>query len=363
MSKQRTGNSQMTTHAAKRMVRFLNGRPAECTINRHCHTLVFGFPGSNLVAAKSVDRHIIYCHGGTKATIASDLLAYFENEATRSIHYAIDVALRTSVQRTNREAVDQRNRRHTTPLFLVVEVDVGIPPIVLDSGECYSIDERIDGEAMIEGGRRGERTLMAFRTVDGAWPDCPTDGHIKNVVLTAIKIEQNVTGYIDQKCEGACFVNTEGEAVRYGADLIVSPVSVERVSDVDAATLEQKADRLRSMIGNMTSDLNEIMTEVFNSVVLDGTHDDADLRLWYLRLWEAIAGKRVKEKHVGYKQLENWSDVIAGNRSPKELKRYRNDIAHWDTERIDYSYLNDLQQTTLEVLRRKYATTKRGGLH
>ena len=47
-------------------------------------------------------------------------------------------------------------------------------------------------------------------------------------------------------------------------------------------------------------------------------------------------------------------------RTPKELKEYRNDIAHWHTGRIEGAYLSDLQRTALELLRRKYRPTKDG---
>ena len=292
-----------------------------------------------------------------KATILSDLLGYFENDTTESIHYAIDVALRTSVERTYRESVGQHNQKRATPLFLVIEEDVGVSPTELSGGECYRIDESVESEAMIDGGREGERMLMAFRTVDGSWPDYEPDRHIINVVLTAIKIEQNITGYVHQKCESACFVSTVGEAVRYGADLTTQPVQLDVVSEIEPSTLAQKAHSLQAIIGAMTWDLNGITTEVFDSVVREKTHDDAYLRLWYLRLWETIADKGAK-KYLGCKQLENWSDVVAGKRTPKELKRYRNDIAHWHTGKIDYSYLNDLEKTTLELLRRRYATTR-----
>ncbi len=53
-------------------------------------------------------------------------------------------------------------------------------------------------------------------------------------------------------------------------------------------------------------------------------------------------------------QLENIDTVVAGKRTPKELKEYRNAIARWYTGRIDYAYLSDLQRTALELLRRKY---------
>ena len=79
--------------------------------------------------------------------------------------------------------------------------------------------------------------------------------------------------------------------------------------------------------------------------------DDDHLRLSYLRLWQALEDAK---NHLDQPQLLNERQVIAGHRSPKELKDYRNDIAHWETGKIDRSYLDDLQHTAMELLRRKY---------
>ena len=35
-------------------------------------------------------------------------------------------------------------------------------PAVMSRDQCFTIDETRDGEAIIEGGRRGERALIAF---------------------------------------------------------------------------------------------------------------------------------------------------------------------------------------------------------
>ena len=64
------------------------------------------------------------------------------------------------------KAVQEANRRTkpTLPLFLVVEERREGRLTVLNSGECFTMDEFRDGEALIEGGRKGERALVAVNT-------------------------------------------------------------------------------------------------------------------------------------------------------------------------------------------------------
>ena len=74
------GRGGFTTHGAKRMTAPLGGRPAECTLTKHCRTSIFEYPGSYLV--EPADTQIVYSHDGTKVAIVSDLPAYFEQQPT-----------------------------------------------------------------------------------------------------------------------------------------------------------------------------------------------------------------------------------------------------------------------------------------
>jgi len=319
---------------------------------------VFKFPGSYLVAEEPVDHRVICSHSGLKASIVSNLPAYFEQEPVESPHYSIDVSLRTGVRSTYEKALERANRQPhpEVPLFVVIEEYAEVPPTVLNSGECFTIDECCDGEAMIEGGREGERALLAFRTSDGSWPDFRTDMSVVNVVLAAVKVEQNVTSHIEELYQCSCFVSSEGQAVYTMANSGLS-ASGRLGPSPEWPDFKKKADRIGALLRGMLSDSEPAVSELFNSILLDKTKDDGYLRLWYLRLWQALEDAK---RHLGYPQLMNISEVIAGKRTPKELKEYRDDIAHWHTGRIDHAYLGDLQRTALELLRRKYRLTKDG---
>lgn len=346
-----------TTHSTKSVAKALGGRSVACTITGYCRTFVFKFPGSCPVAEEPVEHQVIYSQDGLKASIVSDLPAYFEQDPAESLHYSIAVSLRANVRSIYEKAVEQANQRPDpeVPLFVVIEEYAKVPPTVLNSGECYMIDECHDGKAMIQGGREGEKALVAERTIDGSWPDFHADMSVVNVVLAAVKMEQNVTSHIKKLYNGSCFVSSGGQAV-YIRSAIAS-ASVETSSRLEPSDLRKKAGRIKSMLQGMRSDSEPATPELFDSIILSKTKDDSYLRLWYLRLWQALDDAK---KHLGYAQLDNLDTVIAGERTPKELREYRKDIAHWYTGKIDYAYLEDLQRTALELLRRKYRPTKDG---
>ena len=343
-------------HTAKLMATGIGGRPAECTITGHCRTFIFEYPGSYLVEA--ADHQIVYSNERLKAAIVSDLPAYFEQNAAETLHYSIDVSLRAAVHSTYEKAVEEANRQAhpKVPLFLVIEECAEVPPTALNSGECFTIEEYRDGEALIEGGREGEKTLGAIKTGDGSWPDFHTDMHAVNAVLTAVKVEQDFIHHIEKLYSCSCFVSREGQAVYILSPTLGRP-SLQTMSRLESRDIREKADRIESMLQAMMSDSEPAAPELFDSMVLDKTKNDGYFRLWYLRLWQAVDDAA---RHLGYPQLFNRSEVIAGKRTPKELKDYRRKIAHWYTGRIDFSQLNALQYTAMELLRRKYRPTQNG---
>ena len=348
-SLEQAGEGGMTTHFAKLMAKPLNGEPVDCTITGYCRTFLYDFPSAYLASGKPVDHQIIYSRDDLKVALVSDLPAYFEQQTTPSQHYATDVSLRAGVRRTYEKAVNQSSQQISPPFFLVIEQTVAVPPTVLNSGQCFTVDERRDGREMIEGGREGGRSLLAFHTIDAPWPDFQADKHAVNTVLAAIKAEQNHTGHIEELYQCACFVNSEGHAVYTLSPRISGIASL--ASRLEPSDLEEKAESIGFMLESMLSESDPVLTELFDSIVMDKTKDDDYLRLRYLRLCEALEDTG---SILGKPQPFNDDNVIAGTRSPKELLGYRNKIAHWHTGKIDHSCLSDLQLTAMELLRRRF---------
>ena len=347
-SLQRDRKGGFSTHAAKIMVKPLGGKPAECTLTGHCRTFIFEFPCSKVIAEEPVQHKVFFVKDGIKGAIVCDLAAYFEKAPADSLHFSIDVSLRAAIHSTYEKSIEEPGRTANS-LFLVIEEFTEFTPTAMSSGQCFTIDEVRDGEATIEGGRKGERALFAFPALGCPWPDLQADMYRVNVILAAVKAVQNATGHVTQLYECSCFMSSKREAV-YTLNPTMSG-SVVTVSRLTPEELEERASRIGSMVQSMMSDSDPVASELIHSMVLDKTKDDGYLRLSYLRLWQAVEDAK---KHLGQAELLNEKDVIAGNRSPKELKAYRNAVAHWHTGRIDHSYLSDLQYMTMELLRRKY---------
>ena len=334
----------------------LGGTPTECTIVGYCRTFLFKFPGSYLVSEEPVDHHIVYSHDCSRAAIVSDLPAYFERDPADSFHYSIDVSLRVQVRSTYDSAIKETSRKDhpEVPLFIVIEEHVNISSTLLNRGECFAIDECRDGTPVVEGGREGERALLAIRTVNGVWPNFHADMARRNVVLAAVKAEQDITGHIDELYSCSCFVSNDGLSV-YTLNPSTGRASVTTASRLELPNLKEKANRIRDMVQEMMVDPVQFAGELFDSILLDKTKDEKYFRLQYLRLWQALEDSSIK-KHLTKLQIRNYDKIIAGKKTPKELYRHRNDIAHWYTGEIDYSALQDLEHTVTELLRRKYGT-------
>ena len=285
----------------------------------------------------------------------SDLLAYFDEEPGGSLHFDISVSFRSSVRSVYEKSLEQQDRT-ARRLFLVIEEFSEFTPLLLNNEQCFLIDEVRDGEAVIVGRRPEEKALLAFPALGCPWPEFVPDMYRVNVILAAVKAVQNVIGNVQQLDESSCFVSSERETVyTLSLQMSASGVAVSRLTPED---LKERSQRIEIMVENMMSKAEPAAAELIDSIVLDKSTDDGYLRLSYLRLWQAVEDAR---RQLGHPGLLNENEPIAGDRAPKELKAYRNAIAHWNTGRIDHSYLSDLQYTTMELLRRKYGGTMEPG--
>ena len=341
----------VTTYAAKLAAEPLGGIVTVCTITHYCRTTVFRYPGCHMSTEAPVPQLMIAEDEAFRAAVASDLPAYFQRDVFP--HYAIDVSLRDGVDHVYRKVLSQ-SKSPNPPIFLVTEEYKTIPATQFANGECFLIDEWRDGKALIEGGREGERALLAFKTINGVWPEFFRDSHAVNTVLAAVKVEQNVTHHLDELYSCSCFVSDDERAV-YTAELTtsVSYGGVRVSSSVDTDGLREKVAGVRSIYDGLQQDslTTPQVAELIDAILLDKTRDDAHFRLWYLRLWQAVVdAKRI----LGQPKFENDAKTIAGNLTAIQLKEYRDRIAHWRTGNVDFSFVTGIQQTVQELIRRKY---------
>ena len=331
----------------------LAGKQIGCTISGYCRTQIFEFPRINLQVDSIGSSHSIYKSSSVQSCVTSDLTAHFENSGENA-HYAISAPLRHAVKETAEKTKVQQNGRPVA--FLVIEESSQLNPKQMIKGECSQVDEvvREAGELvpMLTGGRQGEKFIIASPTIDGAWPELPNNGQIVNLILAAVRAGQETADPIHKRIEQDCLVTNDGQFVMISRSSMSARINT--VVAMDDAALITRVKEIRNAISSMEQDFNlPHVALLFDAMYRDEYKGEADLKLQYLKLWQSLseAGK----KYLVYQgNVRDAAEVVAGKKTLKELKRYRNAIAHWWTDSIDENYLADLQRTINELIRRKY---------
>lgn len=124
---------------------------------------------------------------------------------------------------------------------------------------------------------------------------------------------------------------------------------------MDTTAYRGRVSEIRRAIAAMEQDMSTPhMALLVNSMYRDEHKDDAYQRLQYLQLWQSLV--ETGKKYLGY-QGESIKDdpiIVAGKKTLRELKEYRDDIAHWWTDTINENFLADLQRTINKLIHRKY---------
>ena len=123
---------------------------------------------------------------------------------------------------------------------------------------------------------------------------------------------------------------------------------------MDTAALRVRTSEIRNAIAAMEQDPGgSDMALLVKAMYRDEYEDDAYQRLQYLRLWQSMV--EAAPRWLNYQgNIRDENAVVAGNRTLRELKVHRDDIAHWWTDKIDENFMADLQRTINELIRSKY---------
>ncbi len=329
------------------------GKAFPCRISEYCRTQIFEFPGIDFHPDGGEPHHTIYSSPSVQACAASNIVDYFVNSMC-SKHYAISPSLRHEVGETDEKIKSQQKGR--VPVFLVIEEFGELTPVEMVKDECSISDEIVvrDGKKvpMLIGGREGEQFITAWHTLDGAWPNVPTNQHLVNMILAGVRVGQQTPDPIRKYLDQNGLVTDDGRFVE-----MIRPTMSARVSTatpMDTTAYRDRASEIRRAIADMERDIGTPhMALLVNSMYRDEHKDDTYQRLQYLQLWQSLveAGRKV----LGYQgDIRDDNVVVAGKKTLQELTAYRHDIAHWWTDTIDENYLADLQRTINELIRRKY---------
>lgn len=335
------------------------GNVHHCTIAGHRRTRVFEFPRIHLRLNRDKLHHVIYDIPPTHACVTADLIGYFENGMTRSTHYAISPSLRHEISQTAEKIKSQKGEE--TPAFVVIEEQNALAPIPMVRGECTIMDEVVvmDGETvpLLIGGREGKRSIVAWPSSDGAWPETPRDPRLMHLILAAVRVGQKTSGPIHKYVDQRCFVTDDDQFVVMGPRLSASARATTSVP-MDADAFETKAAEIRQAITAMEPDIMGPVSEsahlalLVNAMYSEEHKGDAEKLLEFLRLWQSVEETAKKLGYQGNVKRDNV--VVDGTKTLRELNDYRNDIAHWWTETIDGNFLSNLKSTVNELIRRKY---------
>ena len=330
------------------------GKAFPCTISEYCRTQIFEFPGIDFHPNGEEPHHTIYSSPSVQGCVASNLVDYFVN-STCSKHYAISPSLRHQVGETDERIRSQQRGR--VPVFLVIEEFSQLTPVEMFKGECSIWDEIVvrDGKKvpMLIGGREGEQFLTAWATTDGAWPKLPNNQHLVNMILAGVRSGQQTADPIRKYLDRNGLVTDDGRFVGMCRPTVSARAST--ATPMDTTAYRDRANEISRALAAMEQDISAPhMTLLVNSMYRDDYKDDAYQRLQYLQLWQSLvdAGR----KYLGYqgRSIRYDNKVVAGTKTLLELTEYRDDIAHWWTDTINENFLADLQQTTNELIRRKY---------
>ena len=324
-----------------------------CTINRHCRTQVFEFPRIDFRPNGDEPHHTIYASSSVQACLVSNFVDYFAN-ATCSRHYAISPGLRHAITETDEKV---RSQQSDVPVFVVIEEDSELTPVEMINGECFLVDEAIvrNSEKIPAwvGAKKSEQFITAWATVDGVWPELPNNQQLVNLILAGVRVAQQTPEPIRKYVDEECLVTDDGRFVAMVRG--TGSMRLEISEGMDTRAYRDRASEIKKAIAAMEPDVaaKPHMALLINSMYSDEYKDDAYQRLHYLGLWQSLAdAARICLNYRGNISQDNVA--VAGNKTPRELTNYRNNITHWWTDTIDENFLADLQRTINELIRRRY---------
>ena len=346
-------SSSLTLAGARAMSEGLGGREFPCTISGHYRTRIFEFPGIIFRPTGDEPPQMIYSSRSVQAYVVSNLMGYFE-ASPESSHFAIAPSLRHIVAETEEKIKEQHKDR--VPVFVVIEEFNQLAPVEMVKGECVICEEVIvqnaERIALLVGGRDNRRFVVAFHTVDGAWPEPPSNQRLVNLILAGIRAGQRTTGPIGKYVDNECFVTDDNRFVAIMRMEMSADATVLR--EMDAVAYRGRMSEIQEAIAAMGQDIDiPHLALLADSMYSDERKDDSHQRLQYLRLHQSLteAGAKVLD-YQG--DIRNDDTIVGGNSTLRELKEHRDDIAHWWADSIDGKMFAGLRQTVNELIRHKY---------
>lgn len=318
-------------------------RVIDCTIDGYCRTSIYEFCGAAVEPGAAIEPKTICQKNHFRASIVGDPTDFLK-KSSFSPQYAKNCALRHDLDEML-EGLRKTSSGRRGRLFVIIEEYRKIEPVRMRDGECLAIDQ-----GLVKGGTSGSESILALRSMDGAWPEEGADISSENVVLAAIKIEQNVRYGMKALMESFNFVERDGNIVHIQegyADIAFDVLRSER--ELSDQALQEKAHKLSCNILLLEKLVEQPpVSELITALRLEDTREKSHLCLWYLRLWEASceAGPL-----IGSPQFGNPEGTRIGQDERRKQLEHRNDVAHGRVNEIDYAVFERLQRDVLDLMR------------
>ena len=296
----------ITTEGAKLLFEGgLDTRPTECIIRAHCQTRVFELPKVHLSTAHPFQPATFFERSDACATFVSDLADYFGNHSPFQ-HFNNSGVLRFKV----RKAISKYSLDSTSewfPLFVVIEQEIPCKAR-LATGTCCIVDERYVG------GDKGKDAVIAFRVINGAWPNLDKeDSRFVNLMLAIIKIVQGETEVIREIIGSSCFFDHQSRAVYPNSMSFQGNLS--NSSPITEAELDNKLCEFRNLARAFEckhSKDPELIDQLCDALRLEDIENNYYRCAWYLSLFEVTrAALSGKDKHNFYQRHRDYRKLIA----------------------------------------------------
>ena len=313
------------------------GIPYPCHLSTYMHTIVYEIPGYFVAEDDEISPAVIHDTYGFRATIATGPVGFIESETFLN-QYNLDTGLREELNRVNDENATQADRR----LYVVIQFKEDMEAAPAVAGQCVktSLDD-------------GTEFICIWDCDDAPVRKPNQRTRSINTALAAIKMEYEVTEGFKRVVNKGCYLSDTDECVhRSGMNISAWPSVLSLITKKDIADRSEKSRQLAAAIeesiesgkrrsrGKSSSDFGRRLEDLIEGLLLEPSTDDSYLRLWFLRLCHRAErfGKTCKW------QLRN---------EQKEVRAYRDKVAHPGVEKIDWAVLKSFQKELFRVIRSK----------
>ena len=262
------------------------------------------------------------------ATLTCALNDYLE-KGSKLGQFAKDPGLREKV-----EGIEKRAGNKST--YFIVEEQGPITDCRMDQGECW------------QGPYGGRDGVVIIKTSVGAWPTFNEQVERDTALLATMRTMTKAPHPFDLRARSVCFITDQGEPahplerewnVAYGGARATEPIVDMTVAEW-ANQLGENAELLR--LASTDPAVNELLAAIRQ----DKVGDEEYLRLWFLRLRQALVDMG---RYCEQKEVREHLEKLEKQQRWKDLSEHRNAIAHWWTEKVDYEKLEDLHRFAVEV--------------